>query len=409
MPTSEPFTIASVAKTLAEVKALSPADQSSALLRRLAKIYPQVRSSGGLNKGNLLLPGDPYALGAGLSQQEKMPILKHLLGAPWTRLVNEGHLVDPTGAGFFDVSDEGLAAATADATLAPSIGPYGIQDAPTALVSYSWDSAAHKEWVLRLAERLRLNGVNVILDRWDLPLGADRTLFMEQSIHKSDFVLLVCTPIYATKSNNRTGGAGYEAMVITSQLAHQITQNKFIPVLRMGDWDDSAIPIWLQSKIGVDLRGDPYSEEEYELLLRTLHQVQEKAPPLGPKPTFPFRATFPDEGLLGNAVTAVLGLATASVEGLPGPDAPPTNQKQSPIAYAFYDKKGTSDKVHVLVRPVGSSRDLYSIETSGGVYEEGAEGPITLRYLSLDLEMKRGGYTRMQSFNGSGGRRFNLS
>ena len=58
---------------------------------------------------------------------------------------------------------------------------------------------------------------------------------MEESIGTSDFVLIVCTPDYATKANDRTGGVGYEAMIITSQLAQRIRQNKFIPVLRSGE------------------------------------------------------------------------------------------------------------------------------------------------------------------------------
>jgi hypothetical protein len=340
-----------------------------------------------------------------------MPIRRYLLGAPWTRLVNAGMLVDPSGSGFFSISGEGIAAITAAGEARTSTrNTIRNPDIPTAFVSYSWDSPGHKQWVLRLSERLRTEGgVNIILDYWNLPVGADRTHFMEQSIRDSDFVLLICTPTYAIKSNARTGAVGYEAMILTSQLAQQITQNRFIPVLRMGGWDDSAIPIWLQSKIGVDLRGEPYSAEEYQLLLRTLHQAQEEAPPIGPKPTFHSRTYIQDGGLLDNAVTAVLGSGSSDADAVPTPAGPTHREsKQSPIAYAFYEKKGTDARVQVLLRPIASSGDLYSFETSTGSYEEGAEKQITQRYLGFDLEMKLEGYTRMQSFNGSGGQRFNL-
>jgi hypothetical protein len=112
MPHSKPFSLASSAKTLAEVKALPTIDQDMLLLEKLAHVYPQMRSSGGLHKGNLLLPDDGYGLGTGLSPADNMPIRQYLLGAPWTRLVNAGFLVDPSGSGFFSVSDEGLAAIT---------------------------------------------------------------------------------------------------------------------------------------------------------------------------------------------------------------------------------------------------------------------------------------------------------
>ena len=41
---------------------------------------------------------------------------------------------------------------------------------PTVFISYSHDSDEHKNWVLQLATRLRSNGVDVILDRWNLNL-----------------------------------------------------------------------------------------------------------------------------------------------------------------------------------------------------------------------------------------------
>ena len=42
---------------------------------------------------------------------------------------------------------------------------------PKAFISYSWDDDAHKEWVRQLATRLRADGVDVTLDRWDCALG----------------------------------------------------------------------------------------------------------------------------------------------------------------------------------------------------------------------------------------------
>ncbi len=102
-------TIAEVAPTLADLKKLSLVDQSVLLLARLAEIYPQVQSVGGFHKGNLSLPNDPYGLAAGY-HHENSEIRRHLLGAPWTRLVNDGYIVDPAGSGFYTISDEGYEA-----------------------------------------------------------------------------------------------------------------------------------------------------------------------------------------------------------------------------------------------------------------------------------------------------------
>jgi hypothetical protein len=81
---------------------------------------------------------------------------------------------------------------------------------PTAFISYSWDSDAHKEWVLHFASDLRSSGVKVLLDRWEVRLGDDVTQFMEQGVANADFVILVCTEAFATKANNRSSGVGCE-------------------------------------------------------------------------------------------------------------------------------------------------------------------------------------------------------
>jgi hypothetical protein len=162
---------------------------------------------------------------------------------------------------------------------------------PTAFVSYSWDSDAHRKWVLDFASRLRSEGgIEVILDRWHLPLGGDKTAFMEKAVNKSKFVIIICTPQYAKRADKRKGGVGYEATIVTGALAENITQRKFIPILRDGDWR-SSLPTWIKTKIGVDLRNDPYSDEQYQQLLRTLHNESLKPPPVGPKPLFEENST----------------------------------------------------------------------------------------------------------------------
>ena len=58
--------LAEVAPTLGDLKRLSIERQARLLLARLAVLYPQVQSSGGLHKGNFSLPDDPYGLALSL-------------------------------------------------------------------------------------------------------------------------------------------------------------------------------------------------------------------------------------------------------------------------------------------------------------------------------------------------------
>lgn len=158
---------------------------------------------------------------------------------------------------------------------------------PKVFLSYTWDSEAHKQWVLDLAAALRAQGVDVTLDEWHLQPGQDKNRFMEESIVDSDHVLIICTPAYAAKANERDGGAGYETSILSAGLIENLDTTKFIPILREGEWGLSgAIPRYLASRRGFDLRGDPYSDDAFERLVRTLHGRPSVVPPLGKIPSF---------------------------------------------------------------------------------------------------------------------------
>src|SRR5271166_6487209 len=167
------------------------------------------------------------------------------------------------------------------------MAPSSIPAPPRVFISYSWDDDAHKAWVARLATRLRSDGVNVILDQWEVRLGDQLSQFMETSVRESDFVLIICTPRYKERSDGRRGGVGYEGHVITAEVFYYSdNQRKFIPVLRLGEWKQTA-PSWLLGKAYADLCGDPYREPEYQNLMSTIQQILPEAPPIGPKPSGP--------------------------------------------------------------------------------------------------------------------------
>jgi len=154
----------------------------------------------------------------------------------------------------------------------------------TAFASYSHDSNNHKVWVRDLAARLRGDGVTVALDQWEVVPGDQLPEFMERSIRDSKYVLVVCTPGYKRRADERKGGVGYEGDIITGDLLIHRNQRKFIPILRSGEWAAVA-PSWLKGKYFVDLRGDPYSEDQYNDLLTTLLGTRPQAPPVGVRPT----------------------------------------------------------------------------------------------------------------------------
>lgn len=155
---------------------------------------------------------------------------------------------------------------------------------PKVFISYSHDSQLHKDWVLSLATRLVANGVDVVLDQWDLTLGSDLPRFMEAGLTAAQRVLAVCTLPYVTKANAGVGGVGYEKMILTAQLMQQISGDRIIPVIR-NNLSTPPTPTFLGSRLYIDFRDDLLYETRYAELLRDIHgQEIRPRPPLGNNP-----------------------------------------------------------------------------------------------------------------------------
>ncbi|MCY3900599.1 MAG: toll/interleukin-1 receptor domain-containing protein [Caldilineaceae bacterium] len=151
--------------------------------------------------------------------------------------------------------------------------------ATKAFVSYSWDDDQHKKWVAKLATELRRDGVETILDQWHTAPGDQLPEFMEREIRENNYVLIICTPNYRLKSDERKGGVGYEGTIMTAEVHSQHNHRKFIPILARGTWEDAA-PSWLKGKYYVDLRSPDSYKENYPDLVTTLLGERKAAPPM---------------------------------------------------------------------------------------------------------------------------------
>lgn len=144
---------------------------------------------------------------------------------------------------------------------------------PKVFISYSWDNEPHKEWVLKLSEDLRKNGVETILDRYELIAGKNLSHFMEESIKTADKVLIIFTELYKNKVSERTGGVGIEYSILNSEVCENIVGNtKYIPILRSGSTKES-IPLFMRQYIAVYMLEDSQYEEQ---LKEILHAIFEK-------------------------------------------------------------------------------------------------------------------------------------
>lgn len=161
---------------------------------------------------------------------------------------------------------------------------------PKVFISYSWTTPEHEVWVVELGARLRDNGVDVILDKWDLKEGQDTNFFME-SMKAADKVLIICESGYKEKANKRKGGVGTETQIITPDIYSNVAQEKYIPIVaERGEMGQHYIPTFMESRLYIDLSSFESFEENYEKLLRNIYQVPlYNKPELGKAPAYLFQ------------------------------------------------------------------------------------------------------------------------
>ena len=143
---------------------------------------------------------------------------------------------------------------------------------PKVFISYSHDSPEHKQWVSELGAKLRRDGIDAILDQWDLGLGDDVTRFMERGIVDSDRVLVICTDKYVSKANADEGGVGYERMIVNVELIQNLGTDKFIPIIRQASGKEKT-PTFLGTRVYADFRNDTHFDVECEKLIREIHEM----------------------------------------------------------------------------------------------------------------------------------------
>lgn len=173
---------------------------------------------------------------------------------------------------------------------------------PHVFLSYSHESDAHGHWVRRLAEDLTKNGVETTLDQWHLHVGDDIGAFMEQSLKRATYIVLVCTELFAQKANDRRAGVGYEQAVFVGELLmSRELSSRFLPILRSGD-PSTALPLYLRSRLFIDFRNDCAYAAALDQLLRRVFGAPAFTPPqLGEVPDFMGNPKQVDAQLKGNS------------------------------------------------------------------------------------------------------------
>ena len=176
---------------------------------------------------------------------------------------------------------------------------------PKVFVSYSWTTPAHQEVVKSWSDRLLADGVDVVLDIYDLKEGDDKYNFMERMVTDDSVthVLVVCDKEYAEKADNRKAGVGTESQIISKVVYEKVKQSKFIPVVCEFDSDGNPhMPTFLASRIFLDFSSPESVNENWESLIRLLFgkPLHEK-PRIGTPPFYVAESSTNSSGFSSSA------------------------------------------------------------------------------------------------------------
>jgi len=160
---------------------------------------------------------------------------------------------------------------------------------PKVFISYSHDSREHQDRILRLADQLRQDGIDALIDQFEPAPPDGWPMWMDLEIQKADFVLLVCTDVYLRRLEHREApgkgrGVLWEGKLIYTHLyLVDSPVQKFIPILlKSGTLSDIPTPLRAMTSYSID------TSEGYEELCRHItNQPRHQIPVLGQPKSLP--------------------------------------------------------------------------------------------------------------------------
>ena len=149
---------------------------------------------------------------------------------------------------------------------------------PETFISYAWGVSEQERWVeKRLATDLQKAGIEVILDRWhNAQIGASVTRFVGR-IEKSDRIVVIGTPAYRRKFENKDTTTGYvvaaEVDLINNRLLGTNEQKESVLPLLLEGTEAHSLPPLLRGRVFADFRDEHgYFATAFDLIL-SLYQL----------------------------------------------------------------------------------------------------------------------------------------
>ncbi|WP_315321603.1 SEFIR domain-containing protein [Stomatobaculum longum] len=155
-----------------------------------------------------------------------------------------------------------------------------MADNPKVFISYAHKSQEYEDDVLTLANRLRADGIDAMIDQYEETPIEGWPRWMEKQIATADFVVILCDETYYNKlySDKKGKGVVWEASIVYQMLYDSnVTTTKFVAAFFKSD-ESQYIPLPLKAFTYYDLSD---STQYDKLYWRFRGVTNKKKPPLG--------------------------------------------------------------------------------------------------------------------------------
>lgn len=155
------------------------------------------------------------------------------------------------------------------------LGQGTLNENPTCFISYAWGNNSLERWVTRLADDLKNNQIEVLFDKWHSAAAGSHVGTYLERIETSDFVLIVGTPQYKEKRNDRDKPSMLSKeidIIYGVMLEKGAGMPKVIPLLLEGEKSE-AFPTLLLGVVHIDFREPKLYLASLLDLLLNLHGI----------------------------------------------------------------------------------------------------------------------------------------
>ena len=151
------------------------------------------------------------------------------------------------------------------------------QNSPAVFISYSWDDEEHIKWVTKLACEMYANGVDALIDRFEVFPGSNLENYMQLGLNNCRWVICVCSDQYILKMDDLKTGVGKETNIIQA-----LGTDFMIPVLKNNS--NGTLPERLKGIYYIDFDNEEYSSALIKLLMQIRGISKDVVPIKGANP-----------------------------------------------------------------------------------------------------------------------------